>query len=111
MIFDIIIAVVGLYSIFNGVKILITGKLTAREEDRLKNFSKKGARTYKLVYSVVEIIAGLLIIGLGVMNILEAQKIMEDTLLYRIILIGVVLVLVGVLLFSKSKCKKMTDDE
>lgn len=111
MIFDIILAAVGLYSIFNGVKIIITGKLTAREEDRLKDYSKKGARTYKLVYSIVEIISGLLIIGLGVINILEAQNIMEETLLYRIILIGVILVLVGVLLFAKSKCKKMTDDE
>jgi hypothetical protein len=65
MIMAIIFAALGAFCIFNGVKTILTGSLSAVEESRLKDYSKKGAKTYpggslasfvyNIVYDVIQV--------------------------------------------------------
>ena len=111
MVFTIVFSIVGVYCVFNGIKTILTGKLSAREEDKLQYYSQKGARLYKLFYAIFNIIGGLLIIGLGVIRFLESQGILGDIMIFNIIALGVVVVMALILALVNSKCKKMSDDE
>ena len=111
MIMAIIFAALGAFCIFNGVKTILTGSLSAVEESRLKDYSKKGAKTYKLVYGITNILGGLLVIGLGVLKFLEEKNIAADMMPFRIGALVFALILAAFLLIFRAKCKKMTDDE
>lgn len=111
MIFGIVTGLIGIYCIFTGIKTILTGSLTVAEEKRLEGFSRKGARTYKLVYSVMNIIGGLAAIAVGVLRILEEQKILTDVINYKIVILAVAVIMAIVLIFAKNQCKKMSDDE
>ncbi len=43
MIFSIVLAATAVYCIFNGIKTILTGTLSSKEEAQLKGFSEKGA--------------------------------------------------------------------
>ena len=104
-------AALALYSIFVGVKVLLTGRLTEREEARLRDFSNKGIRTYKLAYAIVSIIGGLLVAAVAVIRFLENMKVMPESTVLRLVILGVALVMLVVMLLIRNACKKMTDDE
>ena len=106
-----LLAALAVYSIFLGVRILLTGRLTEKEEAKLKDFSNKGARTYKLVYAVVSIVGGLLILAVAVIRFLENMKSIGDTFVLRLVFIGVALAIGLSMLFVRNACKKMKDDE
>ena len=115
-----LLAALAVYSIFLGVRILLTGRLTEKEEAKLKDFSNKGARTYKLVYAVVSIVGGLLILAVAVIRFLENMKVIRflenmksigDTFVLRLVFIGVALAIGLSMLFVRNACKKMKDDE
>lgn len=111
MIFGIITGLLGIYCIFTGIKTIMTGNISVAEAKRLEGFSKKGAKTYKLIYSLMNIFGGLAVIVFGVLKILEEQKIIEDTLIFRIVILGVAVLMAIGLVIAKKKCKQMTDDE
>ena len=111
MIFGIVSGLLGIYCIFSGIKTIMTGSLSIGEEKRLEGFSNKGARTYKLFYALMNILGGLAVICFGVCRILEEQKIITDSLIYKIVILGVVVILAIVLVIAKTRCKKMSDDE
>ncbi len=110
-IWPIFLALMGVYCIFLGIKTILTGSLTAREEARIQALSMKGSRIYRLVYSIINIIGGLLIVGLAAVMYLSNQGVITDTLPYKLGVLAVVIVLAVVLIITKSKCKKMTDDQ
>ena len=85
--------------------------MTVSEEKRLEGFSKKGAKTYKLIYSVMNIIGGLAVIGFSVVKILEVQKIIAENIIFKIALLVLVVIMAIVLVIAKNQCKKMSDDE
>ncbi len=111
MIFSIVLAATAVYCIFNGIKTILTGTLSAKEEAQLKGFSEKGARSYKIAYAFMNILGGLLVAALAVLRFLEEQKTIGDTLVLRLILLGVAVLMAVLLVLYRSKCKKMTDDE
>ncbi|HCA04352.1 MAG TPA: hypothetical protein DEO32_00485 [Ruminococcaceae bacterium] len=111
MVLVIVFAIVGIYSIFTGVKILLTGQLTVKEEAKLKSFSNKGSRTYKLAYSVSSILGGLLVLGLSALSLLEEQKILTNTMVIRLVVLGAAVATAIGLMLIRKKCEKMTDDE
>lgn len=111
MLMAIVFAALGAYCIFYGTKLMVTGRLTAKEEERLSDFSKKGARIYKLVFAVLSIIAGLIMIGEGAVQYLEEQKILANALLVKIILFVFLIALVVVYFVTVSKCRNIPDDE
>lgn len=111
MIISIVFIILGAYCIFSGIKILLTGRLSKNEEAKISNYSNKGARTYKLMNVLISIVAGLGIIAQSVLEILESQKILGETMMYRMIIWGVIIVIIVIYFIVISKCKKMTDDE
>ena len=111
MIMSIAFGVFGVGLIIFGIKILLTGKLTKGEEAKIASYSKKGARTYKLLNVVLNIIVGLFLIGECIIDFLEFQKVLDDTFWIKAILFGVIILMVVVYFIFASKCKKMTDDE
>ena len=111
MIMSIVFGVLGVGLIIFGIKILLTGALTKSEEAKIASYSKKGARTYKLINVVMYIVVGLFLIGECIIDFLEFQKVLDDTLWIKLILFGVIILMVVVYFIVASKCKKMTDDE
>lgn len=111
MIMSIAFGVFGVGLIILGIKILLTGKLTKGEEAKIASYSKKGARTYKLLNVVLNIVVGLFLIGECIIDFLEFQKVLDDTFWIKAILFGVIILMIVVYFIVASKCKKMTDDE
>ena len=111
MIMSIAFGVFGVGLIIFGIKILLTGKLTKGEEAKIASYSKKGARTYKLLNVMLNIVVGLFLIGECILDFLELHKVLDDTLWIKAILFGVIILMVVVYFIFASKCKKMTDDE
>ena len=50
-------------------------------------------------------------IGECILDFLEFQKVLDDTLWIKLILFGVIIFMVIMYFVVASKCKKMTDDE
>ena len=111
MIMSIAFGVLGIGLIIFVIKSLLTGKLTKGEEAKIASYSKKGARTYKLINVVLNIVVGLFLIGECIVDFLEFQKILNDSFLIKMIMFGVIIIMVVVYFIVASKCKKMTDDE
>ena len=111
MIMSIAFGVLGVGLIILGIKILLTGSLTKSEEAKIASYSKKGARTYKLLNVVLNIVVGLFLIGDCIIDILEFQKVLDDTLWIKAILFGVIILIIVVYFIVASKCKNMTDNE
>ncbi|MBE6819405.1 MAG: hypothetical protein E7517_09720 [Ruminococcaceae bacterium] len=105
--FPIIFVLCGGYAIFYGVKIIVTGSMGAKEEARLAAFSEKGAKTYKLVNSIFNILGGIVLIGLAILRFLEAKGTIAGLSVYRYIAIGVLVVLAVSLGITWLLCKKM----
>ena len=111
MIMSIAFGVLGVGLIILGIKILLTGKLTKGEEAKIASYSKKGARTYKLLNVILNIVVGLFLIGEAIVDFLEFQKILNDGFWIKAIMFGVIILIIVVYFIVASKCKKMTDDE
>ena len=111
MIMSIAFGVFGVGLIIFGIKILLTGKLTKGEEAKIASYSKKGARTYKLINVVLNIVVGLFLIGECIIDFLEFQKVLDDAFGIKAIMFGVIIIIVIIYFVVASKCKKMTDDE
>ena len=111
MIMSIAFGILGVGLIILGIKILLTGKLTKGEEAKIASYSKKGARTYKLINVVLNIVVGLFLIGECIVDFLEFQKVLDDAFGIKAIMFGVIIIIVIIYFVVASKCKKMTDDE
>ena len=107
ILFPIVFALCGGYAIFYGVKIIVTGSMGAKEEARLAAFSEKGAKTYKLVNSIFNILGGIVLISLAALRFLEAKGTIAGLSVYRYIAIGVLVVLAVALGITWLLCKKM----
>ena len=111
MIMSIGFGILGVGLIILGIKILLTGKLTKGEEAKIASYSKKGARTYKLINVVLNIVVGLFLIGEAIVDFLVFQKVLDDSFWIKAIMFGVIIIMIVVYFIVASKCKKMTDDE
>lgn len=107
MMWPFVLGALGIITIITGVKIILTGKLTAREEEKMTAYSEKGARTMRLLNAALNIVAGLVIIGYAVVRYLENQQIIPDTIISKIVLIGVLIVMLAVYFIVRNNCKKM----
>ena len=111
MFMSIAFGVLGIGLIIFGIKILLTGTLSKSEEAKIASYSKKGARTYKLINVVLNIVVGLFLIGECIVDFLEFQKVLDDAFGIKAIMFGVIIIIVIIYFVVASKCKKMTDDE
>lgn len=111
MAMSIVFGALGVGLIILGIKILLTGKLSKGEEAKIASYSKKGARTYKLLNVVLNIVVGLFLIGESIVDYLASQKILDDVFWIKAIMFGVIIIMIIIYFVVASKCKKMTDDE
>ncbi|MBR2590973.1 MAG: hypothetical protein IKE65_08625 [Clostridia bacterium] len=107
MVFPIMLVICGGYAIFYGVKTIVTGSMGAKEEARLAAFSEKGAKTYKLVNSIFNVLGGIILFALAAIRFLEAKGTIAGLPIYRYIAIGVLVVLAIALGVTWMLCKKM----
>lgn len=110
MIFSLVFAALGVFCIFYGLRILLTGKLSKSEEAKISSYSNKGARAYKLINAVISIVIGLCIFVESIIQILEVQKMLADTFIFKAVIWGVIIAMIIVYFVVAVRCKKMTDE-
>ena len=93
----------GIYCIVRGIITLTSGRLTAREEAKLGDYSENGARRYKMLSAVTNLLGGVLVIAISVLKILGY---FEGNLFRIIALILVAALVVGYILIRNS-CKNI----
>ena len=97
----IVLILMGIYCIYRGVMLLMTGKLQQREEARLRGFSENGIRKYKMLSAVMNIVGGLLVIGIAVVRILN----LVDLTVFRSIALVIIVVMLIIYLMIRNACK------
>lgn len=78
---------------------------------KIAGYSNKGARSFRLISAITYLIGGVLVIGFGVLELLVAQKILADEIIFKLLFLAVAILIVVVVLIANARCKKMTDDE
>ena len=87
---EIVIIVVGIYCLYRGFMILVSGKLTDREEARIRDLSANGVKRYKMLNAVTNLIGGLLTIVISVVRMLN----LVDRNTFRIVVLAILVVLI-----------------
>lgn len=101
---QIIIIVLGIYCLYRGFVVLTSGKLTEREEAKLRDFSPNGARKYRMLNAVSNLIGGVLTIGIALIRMFNLIN--QDVFRIAAIIIVAVLCLVYFLLWKACKNAK-----
>ena len=101
---QIIIIVLGIYCLYRGFIVLTSGKLTEREEAKLRDFSAYGARKYRMLNAVSNLIGGVLTIGIALIRMFNLIN--QDVFRIAAIIIVAVLCLVYFLLWKACKNAK-----
>ncbi len=91
----------GIYCIFRGVMLLITGKLQPREEAGLRGFSENGIRKYKILSAVMNIVGGVLVILITVVKLLN----LVDRGVFVIAALAIIVVMLVVYFLIRNSCK------
>ena len=94
---------IALYCIVCGAKTLLTGRATNAEEMKIKNFSAKGQKKFRLVSAVSNLVAGILLTVTSVWRLLNPEM---NATVFKLILLGAVIVLIGVYIVNWQSCKK-----
>ena len=93
----------GIYCIVKGFMIITTGKLSAPEEARIREYSPKGIQRYKALSAITNIIGGILTIGISVVKMMNLM----DSGVFRIVALIVIVALVAVFFVIRNSCKKV----
>ncbi len=94
--------VIGIYCIIRGIITITTGKISAREEAQLKEYSAKGVKRYKIFLSVSNIIGGLFCIAVSVLKIINFL----DQTIYLIVAIAIIVIMLVLDVVIKKSCKE-----
>ena len=95
--------VLGIYCVYRGVMILLTGKLTDKEAAGMRDYSEKGVRRYKLLNAGLNIFGGVLMIVAFALRIFR----LIDMTAYRIIVLAAAALMIVVYFAVKNSCKKL----
>lgn len=98
---EIVIIVVGIYCLYRGFMILVSGKLTDREEARIRDLSANGVKRYKMLNAVTNLIGGLLTIVISVVRMLNLVN--QD--IFRIVVLAIIAVLILAYFLVWKSCK------
>ena len=93
----------GIYCIVRGIITLTTGRLTASEEAKMREFSDNGARRYKMLSAVTNLLGGVFVIVVSVLKIFGILK----GNLFRVIALVIVAALVVVYILIRNSCKNI----
>lgn len=98
---QIAVFLVGIYCVYRGISILFTGKLSEREEVRLRDFSANGVRKYKMFSAIMNIVGGAVVLATVALRFLMP----DGGMIYRIILLVVVVIMVVAYTLIWKSCK------
>ena len=93
---------VGIYCIIRGFMTITTGKISEKEEAKIKEYSAKGAKSYKILSAVSNIVGGIVCILLA---IVKMMNLFESTT-FLIIFIAIIVLMVAVYFIIEKKCKE-----
>ncbi|MBR3325093.1 MAG: hypothetical protein IKG14_03500 [Clostridia bacterium] len=93
---------VGIYCIIRGIITIVTGNVSKSEEAQIKEYSDKGAKRFKILSAVSNIVGGLLCI---IISIIRIMKILDEEIFIFVVL-GVLVLLVVVYFVIKKSCKE-----
>ena len=93
----------GIYCIARGIMTLTTGRLSSREEAKLSEYSENGARKFKMLSAVSNLLGGLFVIVISILRILG----LIEGNMFKIIALVIIAVLVVVYILLLNSCKKM----
>ena len=93
----------GIYCVIKGFMIITTGKLSAAEESRIRDYSPKGIQRDKGLSAITNIIGGILTIGISVVKMMNLM----DSNVFRIVALIVIVVLVAIFFVIRNSCKKV----
>ncbi len=92
----------GGFCIAKGIKILVTGELSDREELALKTFPAKGRKRYRTLSAAMNIMSGVVCIAVSLsifMNLIQPEII-------RIFALTAVVVMVVAFVLVRDSCRK-----
>ena len=98
---QIVCILLGIYCVYRGIMIFVSGKLGAKEEARIRGFSENGVRRYKLFSAVMNIIGGVFVLVVSVIRMLN----LVETTAYRIVVLSIVAVILIVYFLIWNSCK------
>ena len=101
--FQILIIAVGAFSVIRGLMILVSGKLSARDEARMGELSENGVKRYKLLLAFINIACGALVI---VMSVVEMVMIVNKAI-FSIVILAVLVAMIILFLVARNACKKV----
>ena len=93
---------VGIYCIIRAIITIVTGTVSKSEEAQIKEYSDKGAKRFKILSAVSNIVGGLLCI---IISIIRIMKILDEEIFIFVVL-GVLVLLVVVYFVIKKSCKE-----
>ena len=98
-----LLIVLGGFCFFRGIQILITGKLPGSEEAGVRTYSAEGAKRYRTLSAVINILGGVVSIAVAVvkmMNLIDMETI-------RIVVLIVLTLLVAGFVLIRRSCRNM----
>ena len=98
---QIVFIVLGIYCLYRGFMVLVSGKLSDREEARLRDFSANGVKRYKMLNAVMNLVGGAIVIGVSVIRMLNLVN--QD--IFRIVVLAILAVLLLTYFLVWKSCK------
>ena len=98
---QILILAVGIFCIYRGIMTFISGKLTEREEARLRDYSENGARKFRLLSAIMNIVGGVFVCVVTVIQMVN----LVDRNVFRIVILAILAVMLAVYFLIRNSCK------
>ena len=98
---QIVFIVLGIYCLYRGFVVLVSGKLTDKEEAKIRDFSANGVKRYKMLNAVMNLVGGVLVLVISVVRMLNLVN--QD--IFRIVALALIVVLLLVYFLVWKSCK------
>lgn len=101
--FEILLVGIGAFTMARGVLILVTGKLSSREEARIGELSENGMKRYKLLLAIINMVCGGLVVLMSIVEMVTGS----NNLIFSIIILAVLVVMIILFIVARNSCKKV----
>lgn len=101
--FEILLVGIGAFTMARGVLILVTGKLSSREEARIGELSENGMKRYKLLLAIINMVCGGLVVLMSIVEMVTGS----NNLIFSIIILAVLVVMIILFIVVRNSCKKV----
>ena len=96
--FNILLIGVGAFTLVRGLMILVTGKISARDEARMEDLSENGKKKYKLLLAIINIACGALVIIMSVVEMVTGT----NNPIFSVVILVVLVVMIILFLVARN---------